>query len=332
MEVGIYLDLRNPPAWRQDPGRLYAFTLELCEEAERLGIDSIWVTEHHLFDDGYLPQPLTFAAAIAARTQRVRIGTAVLLAPLHAAVEIAEQAAVVDLVSGGRLELGLGAGYRVPEFELFGADLERRYAVTDERVRELRTLWDEGRVTPAPVQPRVPIWLGYNGPQGARRAGRLGEGLLSLSPQLLEPYRAGLLSAGHDAADARMSGVFSAWATLDPERDWPIVAEHIAYQLDSYRRHMVEGTDAPAPRPVDVNRVVAREPGRVLGSFGYGTPAEVAAQVEARVAGLPVETVFFWASVGGMPEEMTRTGVEVIATDLAPLVREGHPTSPPPSA
>jgi len=323
VEVGIYLDLRNPAAWRQDPRRLYSFTLELCEEAERLGIDSIWVTEHHMFDDGYLPQPLTFAAAIAARTQRVRIGTAVLLAPLHSAVEVAEQAAIVDLVSGGRLDLGLGAGYRVPEFELFGADLERRYAVTDDRVRELRGMWHGGRLTPTPVQERIPIWLGYNGPQGARRAGRLGEGLLSLSPALLEPYREGLRSAGHDPNTARMSGVYSAWATLDPERDWPTVAKHIAYQMDSYRRYMVEGTDAPVPRPVDVTRVVAREPGRVLGSFGYGTPEQVAAQVEAHVAELPVDTVFFWASVGGMPEEMARTGVEVIGTHLAPLVRRG---------
>src|SRR5215207_8184755 len=154
MDVGVYFDLRNAPGWRQDPARLYAYTLELCEEAERLGAHSVWLSEHHLFDDGYLPQPLTFAAAVAARTTRVRIGTAVLLAPLHSAAEIAEQVAVVDLVSNGRVDLGLGAGYRVPEFELFGADISRRYGLTDGRVRELRALWAEGRVTPAPVQPR----------------------------------------------------------------------------------------------------------------------------------------------------------------------------------
>ena len=125
MNVGIYFDLRNAPPWPQDPARLYGFTLELCEEAEHLGTHSVWLSEHHLFDDGYLPQPLTFAAAVAARTRRTRIGTAVLLAPLHHPVEIAEQVAVVDLVSDGRLELGLGAGYRAPEFELMGVDLAR---------------------------------------------------------------------------------------------------------------------------------------------------------------------------------------------------------------
>lgn len=321
MKVGIYFDLRNPQAWRQDPARLYSFTLELCEEAERLAVDSIWVSEHHLFDDGYLPQTLTFAAAIGARTRRARIGTAVLLAPLHHPVDIAEQAAVVDIVSGGRLDLGLGAGYRVPEFELFGADLSRRYTVTDERVSELRELWAAGRVTPAPVQERIPIWLGYNGPQGARRAGRLGEGLLSLSPLLVEPYRDGLVEGGHDVSTARMSGAFSAWTTDDPERDWATASSHVAYQLDSYRRYMVEGTDAPVPRPVNVERIVSGDPGRVLGSFAYGTPDHVAARLLAHVDGVPVDTAFFWASVGGMPVDMVRRGVQVICSDLAPLLR-----------
>src|SRR5437899_7303956 len=121
--------------------------LEMCEEADRLGCQAIWVTEHHLFDDGYLPQPLTLAAAIAARTKQARIGTRSVIAPVHHPVELAEQAAIVDIISGGRLDLGLGAGYRVPEFELHGADLATRYATTDERARELRRLWAAGGIT-----------------------------------------------------------------------------------------------------------------------------------------------------------------------------------------
>ena len=127
MKVGLYFDLRNPREWQQDWSRLYGFALEMCEEAERLGLDSIWVTEHHLFDDGYLTQPLTFLAAVAARTKRVRLGTAIMLAALRPAVQIAEEATVVDILSGGRLDLGLGAGYRIPEFQLYGADIEQRY-------------------------------------------------------------------------------------------------------------------------------------------------------------------------------------------------------------
>src|SRR4051812_4472298 len=170
----------------------------MCEEAERLGAHSVWFTEHHLFDVDYLTQPLTFAAAVAARTRRVRIGTALVVAPLHNPVELAEQGALVDLLSAGRLDLGVGAGYRPPEYELYGVSQEGRYGRTDECVRQLRRLWADGGVTPRPVQDRVPLWLGYQGPMGARRAGLLGEGLLTLDPALLAPYRAGLAEAGHD--------------------------------------------------------------------------------------------------------------------------------------
>src|ERR1700674_3649137 len=125
MNVGIYLDLRNPPAWRRPWADHYARSLELCERADRLGADSVWLSEHHFFEDGYLPQPLTFAAAIAARTRHVRLGTAVLLPALRQPAQLAEEAAIVDLISDGRLDLGVGVGYRVPEFAAFDADIGR---------------------------------------------------------------------------------------------------------------------------------------------------------------------------------------------------------------
>src|SRR5262245_58413988 len=116
MRLGIYFDLRNPAEWQRSPSALYRGTLDLVDEAERLGIDSVWFSEHHFFEDGYLPQPLTMAAAVAARTSRVGIGTAIIAAPLHKPIEIAEQAAVVDIISDGRLTIGVGAGYVQKEF------------------------------------------------------------------------------------------------------------------------------------------------------------------------------------------------------------------------
>ncbi|MGH3629774.1 MAG: LLM class flavin-dependent oxidoreductase, partial [Sciscionella sp.] len=185
MKVGLYFDLRVPPGSGLDPARVHAHTLEMCEEAERAGLDSVWISEHHGFDDGYLPQPLTFAAAIAARTRTVRIGTALIVAPLHSTVEIAEQAAVVDLISDGRLDLGLGAGYRRAEFELFDAEHAARFATLARQVPELRQLWTGERVTPRPVQSPIPIWLGSGSERGARRAGALGAELLFLNPDLM---------------------------------------------------------------------------------------------------------------------------------------------------
>jgi alkanesulfonate monooxygenase SsuD/methylene tetrahydromethanopterin reductase-like flavin-dependent oxidoreductase (luciferase family) len=306
--------------------RLYGFTLEVCEEADALGCHSIWFSEHHRFDDGYLPQPLTMAAAVAARTHRARLGTAILIAPLHHSAHVAEQAAIVDLLSDGRLELGLGTGYRVPEFDLFGAEIAHRYGTTDGCARELRRLWADV-VTPRPVQEHLPIWMGYQGPKGAGRAGRLGEGLLTADARLWPAYRDALAAAGHDpATKGRMAGGVNGWVTNDPEGDWPVVAQHVAAQFDSYRRHMVEGTDQPAPRPVDPDKLRTRAAARgPLDSIVYGTPAEVADRLRASTAAAPVETVYLWASIAGMPDDLVVRHVRTICNELAPLLADHEP-------
>ncbi len=322
MKVGVYFDLRNPQQWRQDPSRLYGFTIEACQEAERLGASSAWFSEHHLFEDDYLCAPLTFAAAVAARTQRLRLGTAIVIAPLHHPAEIAEQSAAVDLISDGRLDLGIGTGYRVPEFELFDASMKALYAKTDGTARRLRELWGKGGIRPGTVQDPLPIWMGYQGPQGARRAGLLGERLLSADAGLWGPYSDGLAEASHPREMGVMAGGAQAWATDDPERDWPKVSEHLAHQLNSYRHHMVEGTSRPPPKPVDLDRVVNADAGGPLGSFTYGTPEHVAEVIKAGTAGAPVDTVFLWASIGGMSEEFVVRNIETICTRLAPLLAE----------
>ncbi len=325
MRVGAYFDMRNPKRWRREPAELYGSFLELCEEAEHVGLDSIWVSEHHGFDDDYLPSPLTLLAAVAARTTHVRLGTGIVVAPLHAAAEIAEQAAVVDLLSGGRLDLGIGAGYRPTEFELYGADMRTRYRVNDARAQQIRELWAGGKVTPGPAQQRLPIWMGYLGPKGARRAGLLGEYLLAPDARLWPHYRAGLEEAGHDPSFARMGGGVQAWATDDPERDWALVGERIAEQQNSYRLHARMGyDDLPPFKPVDPDALRARRPRGFTSTdyFAYGTPNEIADFVTDFTTGAPVDNMHFWAALPGMTNEQIARNIRLIGTELAPLVRE----------
>jgi alkanesulfonate monooxygenase SsuD/methylene tetrahydromethanopterin reductase-like flavin-dependent oxidoreductase (luciferase family) len=323
VNVGLYLDLRNPPEWRRPWAEAHGAALELCEEADRLGGHSVWMTEHHLAEDGYLPQPLVFAAAVAGRTRRLRVGTSLLIAPLRSAAHIAEEAAVVDLVSGGRLELGLGAGYRPVEFELFGADYARRGRDTLDRAREVRRLWAEGRLLPPPAQERVPIWIGAAGEWTTRRAGRLGEGLLRISGKLLGAYRQGLEEGGHDPDSGRMSGSMNALLTDDPERDWPRIAPHLAYQASSYAAWIAEGRGPgqPPPRPADPEEMRARgiEQG-LTGGFMVTTPEDAAQRIRAVTDGLPVETIYFWATLPGLPQELAERNVELACTRLAPLL------------
>lgn len=310
MKVGTYFDLRNPAPWRQESARLYGFTLEMCEEAEHLGLSSVWLTEHHLVPDGYLPQPLTFAAAIAARTRHIRIGTGILLAPLRRPIHIAEEAAVVDIISQGRLDLGLGAGYSPKEFEAYGVDIKRRYSLTDACARELRRLWGEAEVTPAPVQQQIPLWMGYMGPKSARRAGLLGENLLAVAPELYAPYREGLIEGGHDPDRARMAGGLQGWISEDPDRDWPVVARHLKYQLESYQDI---GATGGKSIPIDPERLRARSLANGLRGFLFATPEDAAREIRTYLDGLPVDTLYIFASLANTPEELTARHIRAIA-------------------
>jgi alkanesulfonate monooxygenase SsuD/methylene tetrahydromethanopterin reductase-like flavin-dependent oxidoreductase (luciferase family) len=305
--------------------------LDRIQEAERLGAGSVWVSEHHLFEDGYLPQPLTFAAAIAARTTKARIGTAIMIAPLRPALDLAEQAAVVDILSGGRVDLGLGLGYRVPEFEAYGQDISERYAALEARVREIRRLWAEGECTPPPLQHPLPIWIGATGPRAARLAGRLGEGLLWLKSALLEPYRAGLAEGGHDVSSARMAGLANLVLADDPEAAWPRIAPHLAYQRNSYNRYGAEGRAdaATAPRTldvsgseVDVESLRQAAPEAIPPAFDVVTPEEAIDRLRRWLAPLPASDVYLWESIAGMPDDLADRHVELVATRLTPALAD----------
>ena len=319
MRLGLYFDLRNPAPWARPWPEVYGRALDLVVEAERLGAASVWFSEHHLFSDGYLPKPLTFAAAAAARTSRVRIGTAVLVAALRPAALVAEEAAVIDQLSGGRLELGIGAGYSVPEYELYNADITKRYGLTDAAVAEIRRLLDEGIVTPPAAQNPFPIWLGYQGPQGAKRAGRLGVGLLSLDRALLDPYREGLVEGGYDPASARTGGMLDIIVADDPEAAFERILPHYAHQLNSYRAAAVAGSGRDAPKEITVDKLRsgAEQKGQIPG-LRVLTPSDAVNAIREATDGSPVEHVYLWASVAGMPDDLVERHVELTCTQVAP--------------
>ena len=120
---GLWYDFRNPAPWHEPYERFYADRLAQITEAEELGFDSCWLTEHHFCDDGYTPSPLVLAGIIGARTRRMQLGTNLMLLPLHDPVRVAEDAATLSIATGGRFDLGVGIGYRQLEFDQFGRKL-----------------------------------------------------------------------------------------------------------------------------------------------------------------------------------------------------------------
>ncbi|GAA3513388.1 LLM class flavin-dependent oxidoreductase [Aeromicrobium panaciterrae] len=316
VKLGLVFDLRNPQAWARPMAQVYASALDVAEEADRLGIGGLWFSEHHRFVDGYLPQPLTFAAAVAARTRQARLGTCVMQPALRIPAQLAEEAAVVDILSSGRLELGVGAGYRVPEFELFGVEGNQRYERTEAAITEIRRMWADGSVTPPPVQGSLPVWGGFYGPRGARLAGRLGMGLLYMSRARFADYSAALVAAGHPAESARVSGLMPIILADDPDRTLHEIAPHLAHQQDTYAFHEAEGTGKEPRPPVDPYELTRPGPDGAPASFQVLTPQDAAIYLRERSRDLPVEHLILWASIAAMPEHVVNRHVELVCHDL----------------
>ena len=169
-----------------DPRRVYAETLELFETAEALGFDAGWVAQHHFKREaGFMPSPLPFLAAVAERTKRIRLGTSIVVLPLESPLRVAEDAAVVDLLSGGRLELGVGSGANPQEFTPFDVDIATRHQRTTEGLDLMKRAfrgetWGEGGQQLQPPAPSMleRIWLSSLSPMGATYAAKHEAGLL----------------------------------------------------------------------------------------------------------------------------------------------------------
>jgi len=255
MELVISYDMRAP-AFGARARELYAAALDQVAWADALGFDSVGLGEHHGSPDGYNPSPLILASAMSARTKRIRFRTAVVLAPLYDPIKLAEDAAVAQLATNGRLLLGIGGGYRPSEFETFGKKLEDRWRLIGETIALLRLAWTgepftwQGRrchVTPRP-DPLPPILLGGGTPAAARRAARIADGWFPpLEPKLWPPYRDECLALGKpDPGDYPKQGPIFLLVAKEPDRDWERLAPHVLHQLRSYSEWTTEAYGKPS--------------------------------------------------------------------------------------
>jgi probable F420-dependent oxidoreductase len=263
LEFGVLYDFRNPPGSGLTDAEVYAETMQHIEEVERLGFDVVWITEHHFIDDAYLPSVLPMCAAVAMRTRRITIGTAVLLLPLHDPLRIAEDCAVVDVLSNGRLRLGVGLGYKLEEFEVFGVDRRKRPSMFEEGIEVLRGAWAdtplhfEGRhyryrnvnVTPKPVQrPGIPVWLAGRAEAPARRAARLGDGLIATpSPEVFACYAAARAEYGRSGPANLCTFAFT-YPCADPERASAELGAAAMYRMANYAQWYGAAGDLAADR------------------------------------------------------------------------------------
>ena len=223
LTFGYLYDFRNPPQWHREWTRLYAETLDFISWSESVGFEGAWIPEHHGADDAYMPSPLVMLAAVAARTRTIKLGSAIALAPLYHPVRFAEECAVLDILSNGRLEIAVAIGYRRREAEAYGVDFSVRGRRTDEFLEIVRRLWRgesvsyEGqyfslrnaRIAPRPVTAHLPLYMGGFNDKALERIAKYADGYFG-NLEVVEPYLEKLRAQGKNPtlARIRIQGLF----------------------------------------------------------------------------------------------------------------------------
>lgn len=325
---GLYYDFRNPAFAGRSFARLYAETLEQAAWAEReLGFGSAWISEHHLAVDGYTPSPLALAAALAMKTERMTLGTSIVILPLQHPIRLAEDALTVHAISGGRFKLGVGLGYRAVEFAGFDIPIGERRGRLEEGLAILRaafngeTFTHRGRhfdlgeitITPRPDATGGPeLWIGGFTPPAIRRGAQLGDGMLVGIPELWPLYKAECAAAGRKP---RLACGYHFILGDDPEAELAAGAPYLMHQVNEYGAHGAYGPPEKWRPITDPAELLTRSPWRL-------TDAEAAADVVATAVRAGAEDVHWWTIFPGEPIERSNARLEYFARKVVPKVKQ----------
>ncbi len=317
-------DMRAP-AFGAPAAALYAAALEQAAFGDEHGFDTVQLSEHHGSDDGYLPAPLVLAAAIAGRTKGIRLEIAALILPLHDPLRVAEDVAVLDLASGGRVDLVIGAGYLPAEFAMFERAIEDRPRLVEEGIRALEQAWTGEdflyrgrtvRVTPRPLQrPRPSLALGGSSPAAARRAARLADRFVPALPYLWKHYQAERERLGLPVPPAGRAGPLFLHVAEDPDKAWARIAPHALHEANSYGRWMADTRTAGPYEPMADAAAL-----RASGMYRVVTPEECIAL--ANDLG-PTGTLLLHPLMGGLAPDVGWSSLELFTARVLPRIRTG---------
>ncbi len=257
LRIGVCYDFRNPPDSGVSDQILYQEIMEQVQWLDQIGADLVWFTEHHFVDDGYLPSWIPVAAAMASVTTHVRFGTDICLMPFNHPLRLAEDLAVLDNLSGGRVEIGLGMGYAPHEFRGFGFPVSRRVSLMNEGIEVLQRCFSgerfsyEGKryqfedviITPGYVQEGgPPLWIAAMSEAGALRAAKYNTNFLpqGLKANSYDPWVQTLKASDRNPADYRVGIIRSILVTDDRNTDWPIIRAAERYRMELYQKFFKE--------------------------------------------------------------------------------------------
>jgi alkanesulfonate monooxygenase SsuD/methylene tetrahydromethanopterin reductase-like flavin-dependent oxidoreductase (luciferase family) len=335
LKIGMYGSIASPPDGALIEQRLDEISDE-AQLAESCGFDGVFFGEHHQDKKGFLPSPLIIAAAIAGRTKTLRIGTNLLLLPLHYPVQIAEDTASLDLFSHGRSVLGVGLGYQDRDMAMFNVAKSARVGRFEESISIIRNCWSgepfshsgqhfnfpQIQALPRPSQkPGPPIWIGAVEPPAVRRAGRIGDGWIvapgipiAYAKEGADAYREEAAKAGRKSYVVVMRDAWVAQTREEAERVYgPEVVTAYGYYFAGGQVRLFEGI----PTPADITLKNIDRLGRLV----LGTPDEcvdVLKRWEEEVGADYVIVRFRQAHSGGPSHAETSRAIELFGSRVLP--------------
>jgi len=333
LTFGYLYDFRNPEQWRRPWAELYAETLEFISWSESIGFEGAWVPEHHGAEDGYMPSPAVALAAIAARTSTLRLGSAIALAPLYHPVRFAEECAVLDILSNGRLEMAVAIGYRRREAEAYGVDFSARGRRTDEFLEIVRRLWAgekfsyEGKhftlknasIVPAPTR-RIPLYIGGFADKALERTAKYGDGYFG-NMEICDLYAEKLRASGQDPASGRVriQGLFTVVAH-DPEKAMHELAPYFHHVNNTYGQWLNEDRASTGFGDGALLKPMTLEAFKTSGILSILTPGQAIDMFNRMLSKAPVEH-FMMMLPPGIARSKFREYAEVFAKEVIPAFR-----------
>ena len=325
---GYLSDFRNPALWQRPWAQVSAEILDFAAWSETAGFSGAWVPEHHGASDGYIPSPMVALAAIAARTKTLKLGSAVALAPLHHPVRFAEDCAVLDILSGGRLEMTLAIGYRKRETAAFGVDFTKRGGQFGEFLEIVRRLWAGETVTLvgkhftitdaaiSPLSPRgqIPLFIGGFADKALDRVVKYADGY-SGDPGSAARYIAKLAASGRDPASARVrSTELFLVVARDPAAAMDELAPYYHYVNTTYGAWMNEDKALGMESGMGEMDI---ETFKASGILTILTPGEAIDKFASQRQTAPLEHVILMLPPGIHPERF-KPYAEVLAQEVIP--------------
>ena len=319
-------DFRAPIDGSSTLAQIYTAAMEQFRWADEHGFDFGVISEHHGFDDGWMPAPMTAAAAVVGATKRLPILLSAVILPLHDPIRVAEQLVVLDHLSRGRVWTVLGAGYRPEEFSMAGVEIKRRGATLESHIEVMLQAFTgepfeyEGRtvqVTPRGfTDPHPPILVGGGVEAAARRAARLRLPMMPMNadPELPEFYADEAKQVGFEGGYVmRPSGPTFIHVTEDPDKTWSEIGPYVLHEAQTYARMQTGGQhSAPMVTAESIDELKAAP--QVL----VGTPDEILERAGSIATG---GALTFNPLAGGLPPKLAWESLELFAAEVLPRLR-----------